>query len=97
MTAGMMKNADENIPFHVGLQGHLNSHSTSFSSPMRIKPKATFDARGLFLNVSVNLELHCFLDPILEYMASFSQLKYAPDSPTSTYSLLIGNQQEISL
>ncbi|KAK1891088.1 putative RNA methyltransferase GSU1748 [Dissostichus eleginoides] len=50
MTAGMMKKADEKTPFHVGLQGHSNSNSTSFSSPMRMKPKATFDTRGLLLS-----------------------------------------------
>lgn len=67
MTAGMMKNADENIPFHVGLQGHSNSSSTSFSSPMRIKPKATFDTRGLLLSSFFSLVSHCCLLSILDW------------------------------
>lgn len=67
MTAGMMKNADENTPFHVGLQGHSNSSSTSFSSPMRIKPKATFDTRGLLLSSFFSLVSHCCLLSILDW------------------------------
>lgn len=67
MTAGMMKNADENTPFHVALQGHSNSSSTSFSSPMRIKPKATFDTRGLLLSSFFSLVSHCCLLSILDW------------------------------
>lgn len=67
MTAGMMKNADENNPFHLGLQGHSNSSSTSFSSPMRIKPKATFDTRGLLLSSFFSLVSHCCLLSILDW------------------------------
>lgn len=67
MTAGMMKNADENTPFHVGLQGHSNSSSTSFSSPMRIKPKATFDTKGLLLSSFFSLVSHCCLLSILDW------------------------------
>lgn len=65
MTAGMMKKADENTPFHLGLQGHSNSSSTSFSSPMRINPKATFDTRGLLLSSFFSLVSHCCLLSIL--------------------------------
>ena len=65
MTAGMMKKAEENTPFHVGLQGHSNSSSTNFSSPMRIKPKATFDASGLLLSSFFSLVSHCCLLSIL--------------------------------
>lgn len=70
MTAGMIKNADENTPFHVGLQGHSNSSSTSFSSPMRIKPNATFDTRGLLLSSFFSRVSHCCLLSILDWPKS---------------------------
>lgn len=65
ITAGITKNADENRPFHLGLQGHSNSTSINFSKPMRMNPKATFDTRGLFPNSLFSLASHCCLLSIL--------------------------------
>ncbi len=65
MMAGMMKKAEENSPFQAGLHGHSNSSSTSFSSPIRMKPKATLDTRGLLLSSFFSLVSHCCRLPIL--------------------------------
>lgn len=70
MMAGMMKKAEENSPFQAGLHGHSNSSSTSFSSPIRMKPKATLDTRGLLLSSFFSLVSHCCRLPILTTLES---------------------------